>query len=208
MKLILVRHGETFANLNNISQGHLDSKLTQKGINQTKKVAQRLKNEKIDIAYSSDLSRLLDTCTEILKFHPKTKLIISQELREQNKGIWEGKDRKDRDEAMKKEGFTWYNWKPENGESLMEMGENVILFLKKEILKNKNKTVLIVSRGGPISILLAYLHKDNLKNYRDYLPRINTAVTEIEFKNNKSTFHTLNCTNHLNLKDISTLKSA
>ena len=165
MRLIIVRHGETFANLNNISQGHLDSKLTKKGINQAKKVAQRLKNKNIDIAYSSDLSRVLDTCNEILKFHPQTKLIISKKLREQNKGIWEGKDRGERDKVMVSEGFTWYNWEPKNGESMIKLNKRIISFYKNKILKNTNKTILIVSHGGPISGLLAHLHKDNIKNF-------------------------------------------
>ena len=57
MKLILVRHGETNENKNKIVQGFLNTTLSKIGIQQAKKVANRLKDEKIDFAYSSDLDR-------------------------------------------------------------------------------------------------------------------------------------------------------
>lgn len=75
MRLILVRHGETFENYHKITQGQLNTKLTQKGFEQIKKAAQRLKNEKIDIAFSSDLDRAVNTCDEILRFHKNTQYI-------------------------------------------------------------------------------------------------------------------------------------
>jgi len=45
MKLIITRHGETEENTKGIIMGHLPGKLTPLGIEQAKKVAQRLKNE-------------------------------------------------------------------------------------------------------------------------------------------------------------------
>ena len=48
MRLILTRHGETEENVADIIQGHLPGKLSEKGIAQVKKVAKRLKDEKID----------------------------------------------------------------------------------------------------------------------------------------------------------------
>jgi len=67
MKLIIVRHGETEENKKGIVMGHLPGKLSQEGINQIKKVALRLKDEKIDFIYSSDLTRASDTGLLILR---------------------------------------------------------------------------------------------------------------------------------------------
>src|SRR3989338_4638852 len=80
MKLILVRHGETDANRDMICQGHMNSHLTQKGLRQARLVAERLKYFPIDIAYSSDLDRALDTCKEILRYHPQTNIKITKVL--------------------------------------------------------------------------------------------------------------------------------
>ena len=71
MKLITVRHGKTKANEMGLSQGHLNTEvanLNEEGITQAKKVAKRLKNEKIDIIYSSDLKRAKNTAKEIAKY--------------------------------------------------------------------------------------------------------------------------------------------
>jgi len=57
MRLILVRHGETEENVAKITQGHMPSKLTKQGIEQAKKLALRLKDEKIDKIFVSDLKR-------------------------------------------------------------------------------------------------------------------------------------------------------
>ena len=65
MKLIITRHGETEENKAGIIQGHLPGHLSEAGIEQAKKVAFRLKDEKINFIYSSDLDRAADTAKEI-----------------------------------------------------------------------------------------------------------------------------------------------
>lgn len=82
MRLIITRHGETEENTAGIIQGHLPGKLSDRGIAQAKKVALRLKNEKIDAIYSSDLARTSDTAKEIAKFHPTIPIEFVKELRE------------------------------------------------------------------------------------------------------------------------------
>jgi len=56
-RLIFVRHGETEENKAKIVQGQKHGKLSEEGLEQAKKVAERLKDEKIDFIYSSDLDR-------------------------------------------------------------------------------------------------------------------------------------------------------
>lgn len=70
MKLIITRHGETEENKAGIIQGYLPGHLSKTGIEQAKKVVLRLKDEKIDFIYSSDLDRAANTAKEIAKFHP------------------------------------------------------------------------------------------------------------------------------------------
>jgi len=49
---------------------------------QAKKLANRLKEEKIDHVYSSDLARTVDTVKEIIKYHPNAQIQFTKELRE------------------------------------------------------------------------------------------------------------------------------
>lgn len=92
MRLILVRHGESEANAKGINQGqYLDTPLTKKGVEQAKKVAKRLKEEKIDMIYSSDLIRAKQTAREINKFHD-LKIIFDKRIREKDHPIEESEN--------------------------------------------------------------------------------------------------------------------
>ena len=66
MKLTFVRHGETEENVKNIIMSQLNGKLTKGGLEQARKLAKRLANEKFDIIYCSDSQRTKDTAKEII----------------------------------------------------------------------------------------------------------------------------------------------
>ena len=84
-KIILVRHGESIANAKKVSQGEedewIDTPLSEKGREEAEKVALRLKKEKIDIIYSSDLNRAKETAKTINKFH-NVKIKLDNKLRD------------------------------------------------------------------------------------------------------------------------------
>jgi broad specificity phosphatase PhoE len=78
MNIILVRHGETYANIT----PNKEPTLTQKGKLQIKKVSEKLKDIKVDAIYSSDLQRASLTAKEIQKKNKCSKLIYTSELQE------------------------------------------------------------------------------------------------------------------------------
>jgi probable phosphoglycerate mutase len=195
MKLILVRHGQTFENLSDIIQGQFNSQLTLNGIEQAKKVSQRLKDIEIDFAFSSDLDRAMDTCLEILKFHNKVKLVKTPILREQAKGIFENKTRKERDKMLN--DVSYHEWPSNGGERLIDVWERVIPFFEKIREEYSDKNVLFVSHGGPISCMLTYLQNKKIEYCKDYLPKENTAMSIVNIKTEKIEFEILNCSNHL-----------
>ena len=79
-KLIIVRHGETEENAKRITQGHLNSQLSEKGKEQAQKLALRLKDEKIDCCYSSDLDRCMNTAKKIIELHSNSKIVSSSDI--------------------------------------------------------------------------------------------------------------------------------
>ena len=85
---LLVRHGQTDWNLAGKKQGHAKTRLNETGKRQAKEMAERLKREKIDAIYSSDLPRAMETAREINKFHNlrihKTKLLREIDIGECN----------------------------------------------------------------------------------------------------------------------------
>ncbi|MBO4631707.1 MAG: histidine phosphatase family protein, partial [Lentisphaeria bacterium] len=68
-EFIVVRHGETEANLQGILQGQSDTELNPLGIRQAELVAERLKKEHFDLIFSSDLSRTMNTARLIAEPH-------------------------------------------------------------------------------------------------------------------------------------------
>ncbi len=200
MKLIIVRHGQTDANINGIIQGHGESCLTLLGKEQAQKIALRLKDEKIDYAYSSDLMRTKETAEKILKFHLFVHLIYTAELREVHAGKHEGRPI-NKDPKIKENFFNHFNsYKPEGGESFMEAQKRVVHFYHDLLEKHRGKSVLIVAHGGILgALILAILKKPiTWEEYDKYRPQ-NAAITILEIDDTKEhKVHLLNCTKHLN----------
>lgn len=197
MRLILVRHGETEENVAKINQGHMPGKLTQKGIEQTKKLALRLKDEKIDKIFVSDLKRCVDTAAEIIKFHPKAEVIYEPAVREQNLGIFEGMTHGSMRKAAEAAGIDPYELKPEGGESFQELRNRISTFMEQLIKKEHDKTVLIVSHGGPIRQFLLHYLKVPKEKWLEYIHE-NCAVTILEIDEKGHKIHALMCVKHLN----------
>lgn len=197
MKLYLVRHGETDENAGNIVQGHLDTGLSHHGYDQARSIAERLSVENFDFAYSSDLTRALFTADEILSHHPLVELMPVKELREQSKGIYEGKPKELMIRDMKRQNSHWWNFTPINGESLEDVWLRVIPFYERLRQSQNGSPVLVVSHGGPIACLLSYLHHDLLENACKYVPD-NTAISIIDVdKKGNCSFEIMNSSEHL-----------
>ncbi len=91
IKFILVRHGQSLANKIRIFAGHKDYPLTDYGHEQARACAIALKNERIDLCYSSDLLRAYDTALPHLEFH-NLEIIKDSRLREIEAGDWGDRD--------------------------------------------------------------------------------------------------------------------
>ena len=77
--IYLFRHGLTKYNTHGWFTGHIDSKITTKGIQNAKEIGKKLKSKNIDVAYHSHLSRSINTLKEVLKFHPECREIIEDD---------------------------------------------------------------------------------------------------------------------------------
>ncbi|MBU1201507.1 MAG: histidine phosphatase family protein [Nanoarchaeota archaeon] len=188
MKLILTRHGRTVENEKGILQGHQPGKLSKTGLEQAKKLALRLKSEKIDFIYSSDLARAADTTREIAKFHPKTPLFLVEELRESDLGSFSGKHREDID---------WNN-RPKDVESLSSMKKRVKKLLDDVYKKNPNSTVLFVGHNRINKVLITIIMNKPVKHMKNLEQQHNTTINIFEIKEDKKhKVILLNCKKHL-----------
>lgn len=187
MKLIIIRHGETEENKKGILQGHLPGKLTPLGVEQAKRLALRLKEEKIDAIYSSDLARASDTAKEIAKFHPNAKLFFVEELREKDQRGLTGKLIKSID---------WN--KPRDTEKKDAMLRRAKIIFDKVYAQYEGKTVLFVSHGGLINVLISYIMNKPLEEIKKMKNPSNTSISIFEIKKDKNNKAILiNCDLHL-----------
>ena len=126
--------------------------LTKNGENQIKKAAKELKRKKIDLIYSSDITRTRQTA-DIVAQDLGIKIIFDKRLRDVNLGIYHG-GRKDKffRNFPKNLGY-FYGKKPPRGENWGEVKKRIIDCLNDIDKRNQNKTILIISHGDPLWLL-------------------------------------------------------
>jgi 2,3-bisphosphoglycerate-dependent phosphoglycerate mutase len=153
-RIYLFRHGQTFYNKAHIFTGWKDSKLTSLGIKQARVIAKKLKNKKIDAAYTSDLSRCRKTLKEVLKYHKECKkTIVDKRLRERSYGKLQGMSHKKFIEKNGTEKFNIYHRSydvaPPGGESMKMVEKRVLAFIR-DLLEfvRKNKVDVAISASG------------------------------------------------------------
>lgn len=87
--LMFVRHGETEWNLQRRVMGHRDSALTPMGVEQARRLAERLRDVEFDAIYTSDLGRA-ETTAAILTGERVVEVRRDARLRERRMGAFEG----------------------------------------------------------------------------------------------------------------------
>lgn len=84
------RHGESTLNVKNVLQGHVHKPpLTEKGREQAKVIAQKLKNAQLEIMYTSPQTRARQTA-EIVNAFFRVPLLRDNKLKEMNLGDLDG----------------------------------------------------------------------------------------------------------------------
>jgi broad specificity phosphatase PhoE len=158
-KIILVRHGESVNNKNDIVGG--DSPLTDNGREQAAATKKTLAGFNFDAVYSSDLDRAIETAEIISgnRISPKNKI---PGLRERFFGSLDGKPGIYHDEEHAKrvtlshqENRT-YKHVPDI-ESYDELTSRFLGSLKKIADQNMGKTILVVAHGAAIRTSLMKL---------------------------------------------------
>jgi len=155
MKLILIRHSETEANINHILQGKDGGKLTLKGVEQAKKIGKELREKyKINMVFCSPLSRCVETLENILEEYPiEGEIFMSKLIEERDFGEYTGVNRDD------------INWKEidQNNKINRQMGVEPLIDLVKRVnlfwedlkLEDENSTILVISHYTPIKIIIS-----------------------------------------------------
>ena len=195
MKLFLLRHGQSEADILNVHEGKADFPLTDLGVKQAKSLGSYLrKSHQIDIIWSSTLKRAAQT-SEILRTYLDCSIMYDDRLQERNNGILAGKP------ITEENVHTYYSLKPferiEEGESDLEFGARAESILLK-IIENSKKTdhVAIVTHGGMIEKCIhSLLHLPTVN--KTYFYTGDTGIHLFEHNDSNTIIKFLNRTEHL-----------
>ena len=190
--LVLVRHGQSEYNEQNLFTGWLNPPLTDKGKREAKDAGQIIQKTAInfDVHFTSSLERAQKTGQIILEVLGQTevKTECSQALNERNYGDLAGLNK---DDARNKWGVEqvhiWrrsFDISPPGGESLQNTFERAIPFFEDKIKPylDEKKNILISSHGNTIRALL--MHLENID--ADKIVELEIATGKpIFFKHNK-----------------------
>lgn len=152
--LYLVRHGQTVNNTKGITNGMIDSDLTEKGIQQAKLAGKWLKenNVEFDHVYVSPLKRAQKTC----KLITDKPFKIEKGLRERSFGKYEGQGPEFRK-------YIWQDLVSLGGaEDVCKVAKRMDKTLRRILEKEDNNIVLAVSHSAAIRIF-TYYHMDDTK---------------------------------------------
>lgn len=195
----IVRHGQTNWNILGKTQGHGNSDLTEKGIEQAKELSENMINYPIDYIYSSDLGRAVQTA-EILGDKLNIKVEKTHALREMGFGTWEGL----LIEEIKKDYADVYStWRNEphlvnipGGETLHIIKDRVDNFIN-EINKNyDNKHIVLVTHSVTVRVMLLSFLGAGMENiYR--IKQDNTALNIVEYRDYGPVVIKMNDTSHI-----------
>ena len=183
-KIILLRHGEAEGNVDKIFHGHSNSNLTRNGHRQARLAADFLCTTPIDVVYSSDLRRTLDTVsyTAIRRGLP---VQLYPNLREIHGGKWEGIAWATLDSLFPE---SYGHWLKQPHLLQMPDGENMHDFTNRietaffDIWhKNPGKNILISTHGTAIKTLVGRLKKWPLSDFLKTPWYDNASITILEY---------------------------
>jgi broad specificity phosphatase PhoE len=171
--IIFFRHGQTDWNLNKRFQGQSNVPLNESGRFQAQNLANYLKSKSIEVIYTSDLDRAVETA-QIINQHHKVPVIKDQRLREANLGELEGLILHEAEAKFGKHSID--RWKSNsddaldfcfpNGETKLQVLTRVKAFLELMFLKNENyKQIAISTHGAVIHKLVFHLMGEKYTEY-------------------------------------------
>lgn len=154
MKLYVVRHGETVENANNCLVGRINSSLTEKGIEQAKKVREYFKDKKIDLIVSSPLDRCKQT-SEIIS-DEMIPIVYTESLLGRNHGEFTGKPR----DSINFDEYWNYNKniQYEKAESVKDLYDRIARLIDDLKGEFTDKSIIIITHSGVMRVLYYYFN--------------------------------------------------
>ena len=164
--VVVFRHGESADNHNRVFSGWRDPALTDKGREQGRALAPKLKDLPLDLVITSDLTRSRETARLALARHANVRWEEDARIKERNYGDLAGQSK---EEWMKKDperATLWrrsYDVAPPNGENIKTVEERVFPFLDELVarIRREKINVALSAHGNSMRAIRRYFeHMD------------------------------------------------
>ena len=199
MRLIVVRHGETLYNAQRRFTGQSDIPLNSLGEQQAAALGESLAMEHLDVIVTSDLERTRVTARAIAHNHG-LPLQEDIDLRELAFGEWEGYTY---DEVLARDANLVSQWRvdpskyaPPGGETVAQLRDRCARALKRWQTQYPEASVLWVTHGGLIGVLLCHVLGIDLKR-RWQFRHDNASISEMRLSGDRTIIVRLNETAHI-----------
>lgn len=155
MNILIVRHGQSEADLLNVHEGRADFPLTEHGVKQATAMAAAISNNyQTSRIYSSPLLRARETA-EILSKATIAPITFEDNLMEFNNGLLAGLSREEANEKYPEPEVRYPHVALYGMETMIDFRSRAEIALSKIITENNpNSTIAIVAHGGIINMLL------------------------------------------------------
>jgi probable phosphoglycerate mutase len=151
MRIYITRHGETEWNKEGRMQGWEDSRLTQKGIDNAKKLGESLKDIDFSCIYCSPLGRTVETA-EHIRGDRDINIVYDDSLKEMYFGIWGGMMHSEIMELFPDQHENFWQkphlYEPVQGESYSEFIERVKKGFYNIVNNASGENILLVTHAG------------------------------------------------------------
>jgi len=184
-RVFMVRHGVTVLSAEDRFAGATDVALSDEGREQTRRLAERLSDEKIVAVYASPLGRTAETA-QILAAPHELEVQTRDGLREISHGRWEQMTRREVEQKFPEEAAEWerdpYTFAPVGGESGLTVTARALPVLVELVRKHPGESILVVSHKATIRLLLSSLLGFDPRRYRDNLDQKPAALNIVDFR--------------------------
>ncbi|MBM6618843.1 histidine phosphatase family protein [Bacillus suaedaesalsae] len=186
--IYFTRHGETVWNTQKLLQGWKDSPLTDRGINQAKRLLHRLSNIPLDAIYSSTSNRAYHTA-EIIKGERNLEVIQYESLRELSFGTWEGKTFEENEKESIEDWISFWEtphlFANKTVESFVNVQERMSNTVKMIANNHPDQNVLIVTHSIALKLLIDYFEENELKDLWATPAIPSTSLTLVKFNDDQ-----------------------
>jgi broad specificity phosphatase PhoE len=197
--IILIRHGETDWNKEQVFRGKIDVPLNQTGVAQARALGEALAEIAIDALYASPLARAFETA-RVLAEGRKRAVRAEEGLSDVDFGLWQGMSKGKVKEDYPDLYSTWLT-DPHlvtlpRGETLFKVQKRSMAVLERAIESNPGKTIAIVSHRVVNKVILCGVLGLDLSRFW-HMRQDTCAINRFEYENGSYYLTLINDTCHL-----------